>query len=131
MTTLTEKTKETAVKLCLSLLFVLGSLSLCQAQGVLGDGHIPGLDVPGPVPVQSSAPTLNGWESSDGADMVEMANGASFEMVVSFVPSIIPLGTPVSIVRSAPSIVPEPSTIGLLLAGSAALVRFGWRKRCN
>jgi hypothetical protein len=130
MTTIAENIKKMAVRFCLSLLFVSGSLSLCQAQGVVGGGQISGLDVPGPDPIQSSAPALSGWEWSGAADM-EMASDTSAFTVVDYVPSIVVAVTPVTGQTFTPAISPEPSTLGLLLAGSAALFRFGWRKRSN
>jgi hypothetical protein len=132
MTTIAQNIKKTALRFCLSLLFILGSAALCQAQGVVDSGQIPGLDIPGPVPIQSSAPALNGWVSSVGADM-GMSIGVSDEMLMNFAPPILitpaPPATGLTFTPALSS--PEPSTISLLLAGSAALFRFGWRKRSN
>jgi hypothetical protein len=186
MTTIAQNIKKMAVRFCLILLFIPGSLSLCQAQGVAGAGQISGLDVPGPVPIQSSAPALSGWAASDVADM-GTSIGVSQEMALNSVPSIVAPATPVPaltvpgpipIQSSAPALngwvasvgaemgtsigvsdemvlanyvpavfahetpvtgqtftpaisSPEPSTLSLLPAGSAALLRFGWRKRSN
>jgi hypothetical protein len=130
MTTIAQNIKKTALRFCLSLLFILGSAALCQAQGVVDSGQFPGLDVPGPVPIQSSAPALSGWVSSVGADM-GMSIGVSDEMLVNFAAPILTPAPPATGLTFTPAISPEPSTISLLLAGSAALFRFGWRKRSN
>jgi hypothetical protein len=131
MTTIAQNIKKTTAKFYLSLLFIPGLAALCQAQGVAGADQISGLDVPGSAPIQSSAPALNAWEPSYGAEM-EMSIGASDEMVcvpaTSFFAAPV---TPVTTTTFSPAISPEPSTLGLLLAGSAALIRSGWRKRSN
>jgi hypothetical protein len=169
MTTIAQNIKNTALRFCLSLLFILGSAAFCQAQGVVDSGQIPGLDVPGPVPIQSSAPAPSGWEWSNGADMesigvidtlaapvdvsgpspiqssapalsgwvssvgadMGMSIGVSDEMLVNFAAPILTPAPPATGLTFTPAISPEPSTISLLLAGSAALFRFGWRKRSN
>ncbi len=131
MTTVAQNIKKTAVRFCLSLLFLLASLSLCQAQGVVGPDPISGLDVPAATPVQSSAPALSGWEWSIGV-ITESVIVQSFHQVAEdSVPEIATPVTPVTGLTFTPTISPEPSTISLLLAGSAALIRFGWRKRSN
>jgi hypothetical protein len=103
-----NSTKKTAVRLFFSLVFIPGSLSLCQAQCVLDPG----------------APAKDGGDSTIGIiDEGTPAVAAS---------AIVLPETPTQDLSVAPQVVtPEPSTISLLLAGSAVLVRFGWRKRSN
>jgi hypothetical protein len=131
MTTIAQNIKKTALGFCLSLLFVSGSLSLCQGQGVAGGGQ-PGPDLSAITPVQTSAPSLNGWSVSVGA-ATDISSGASAGMtLMSYEPSFVAPETPVTAGSFSPAISgPEPSTFGLMLAGSAALLRFAWRKRSD
>jgi len=130
MATLAENIKKTAAKFCLSLLFILGSAALCHAQGIVGAGQNPGLDVPGTTPIQSSAPALNGWECSDTGD-IETIGVWDVLPAMDFASFSVAPVTPVTSATFSPDISPEPATLGLLPAGSAALFRFGWRKRSN
>jgi hypothetical protein len=128
MTTVMQNTKKTAVKFCLGLLFILGPAAFCQAQGVVGVS-LSGPDVLRSVPIQSSAPALGGWESTGGVVQTMAASGSfTSPFQIDLFNSLV---TPVTILTSAPDVVPEPSTLSLLLAGSAALFRFGWRRRSN
>jgi hypothetical protein len=133
MTTIAQNIKKTAVRFCLSLLFILGSSSLCQAQGVVFGDQMSGLEFSIIAPIQSSAPALSGWASSIGAGM-EMSGGSIEESAFSPATGynfVFPPTTPVSAAGGTPAISPEPSTLSLMLAGSAALLRFGRRKRSN
>jgi len=127
-----ENTKKTAAKFCLSLLFILGPAVLCQAQSVVRAGQISGQSVPAHALIQSSAPALNGWEVSAGAGTA-LSVGVVNDMTVAYAPSIAAPMTPDASVTFSPAVNPaEPSTLSLcLVAGSAALLRFGWRKRSN
>jgi hypothetical protein len=64
---------------------------------------------------------------------MEMSSGTTqgMMMMAGFAPLIVAPATPVTGLTFTPALTPEPSTLSLLLAGSAALFRFGWRKRSN
>ncbi|MGP8198434.1 MAG: PEP-CTERM sorting domain-containing protein [Limisphaerales bacterium] len=136
MRTIAQNIKKPVVRFCLSFLFFLGSLSLCQAQGVVGPLQS-GLDLPAITPVQSSAPALGGWECSASVDgelsglvqMREVYPDRYFPMAdIPSAPPVTPLteGTAMPLLTQ-----PEPSSISLMLAGSAVLLRLGRRKRSD
>jgi hypothetical protein len=129
MVTIAQKTNNTAVRFYLSLLFVFGSLSLCQAQSTVDTGQlsVPEFQESGAVQ-QSSAPILSEWQSSYDAMDAKVVS----ELAVVDVPKAAATGeSPGDGPTIAPQLSPEPSTLGLLLAGSAALFRFGRRKRSS
>ena len=112
MNTAAKQTKKIALIFSLSLLFLLGSWPLCHAQGVIDSG------------------IADAWSVGN-----DFSYGVSDEMVVVSPPSPIAtefIGSPVigdPVQSYSPAVVPEPSTLGLVLAGSVTLFRFGWRKR--
>ncbi|MGD0816252.1 MAG: PEP-CTERM sorting domain-containing protein [Verrucomicrobiota bacterium] len=136
MRTIAQNIKKTVVGCCLGFLLVPGPLSLCQAQG----GASPlqsGLDLPAIAPIQSSAPALGGWECSAGgggelAGLVEIREGNPERYLpTAEIPSAPPV-TPLTGGAAVPLLSqPEPSSISLMLAGSAVLLRLGRRKRSN
>jgi hypothetical protein len=132
MRTIAQNIKTSVVRYCLGFLLVPGSLSVCQARCAIGHPQS-GLDLRAVTPVQSSAPALEGWEWSGGdSESIGVAN----MKVVDFVPalnfSIAPPVAPLADQRATPLLSqPEPSSISLMLAGSAIMLRYGRRKRSN
>jgi hypothetical protein len=128
MTTSAQNVKNAVAKFCLGLLFLLGSFSLCQAQSSFGSHDFSGLQLSAITPSQSSAPVLDGWTPPAGGSylVVSSLNSENVPNILFPVNAPDPSATAQGV---SPAILPEPSTFGLLLAGSAAALRFGWRKR--
>ena len=130
MTTGAQNIKERVAKFCLGLLFLLGSFSLCQAQSKFGHHNFSDLQLSAITPSQSSAPVLDGWTPpAVEVDSGVSCSGVNFENFSGVALVASPPDPSATAQGFNPAILPEPSTFGLLLAGSAAALRFGWRKR--
>ena len=121
-----QQAKIAVRRICLSLLFVLGSFSLCEAQGVFDAADFAGADFSRATIIQQNtkALTLTDWQPSYKAMDAEAVSKLSAVEAPG-----ASLSGPGSII--APQITPEPSTVALLLAGSAAMLQFGRRKRSS
>jgi hypothetical protein len=130
MRTMPRKTHQMLLRLCLGFVFVLGSVSLCQAQGHVGGDGQPGPELSAFTPVPTSAPALDGWEWSPGVGDLKVSVTSVEDVAMAYVPpAIAPPLRPPSGEDFVPAVSPEPATTGLLLAGAAALWRWGRGRR--
>jgi hypothetical protein len=132
MTATSRQTTKLAAGFLIGVFFTLGS-PFCHGQSVIS-GKVAELEFHPSMPVQSSAPALSEWQANYDKMKAALPKGGSDIGFQDALPSVKPgddltaggLGGGIPALSG-----PEPSTWVLMVAGSAMLARYGWRRRSN
>ena len=124
MTATARKSTKVSAVFLLGVLFAFGS-PLCHGQGVIDGKPTDPVFQPSEPVQKSSAPTLSVWQSNYEKVNAALPKGSD----VAFHETAVASKPGDGLGGAAPMIAPEPSTFVLMAAGSAALLRYGWRRR--